>query len=89
MTEMNRNQLEILVGYAHEQGTIKRRMPLDQLFVDITQGRKRSDEIRMKSGCSLLGPGLRRTGPISNPQAAAPWPLAAASAVPVTVVRRN
>ena len=47
MTEKNRSQLEILVGYAHEQGTIERRMPLDELFIDITQGRKRGDEFRM------------------------------------------
>ena len=47
MTEKNRNQLEILLGYAHEQGTIERPMPLDELFIDITQGRKRGDEFRM------------------------------------------
>ena len=47
MTEKNRSQLEILVGYAHEQGTIKRPIPLDELFIDITQGRKRGDEFRM------------------------------------------
>ncbi|MFB3149053.1 MAG: ABC transporter substrate-binding protein [Alphaproteobacteria bacterium] len=47
MTEKNRSQLEILVGYAHEQGMIKRPMPLDELFIDITQGRKRGDEFRM------------------------------------------
>ncbi len=47
MTEKNRNQIDILVGYAHEQGTIERRPPLDELFIDITQGRKRGDEFRM------------------------------------------
>jgi 4,5-dihydroxyphthalate decarboxylase len=47
MTENNRNQLETLVGYAHEQGTITRPIPLDELFIDITHGRKRGDEFRM------------------------------------------
>ncbi len=47
MTENNRNQLDILVGYVHEQGTITRPIPLDELFIDITQGRKRGDEFRM------------------------------------------
>jgi 4,5-dihydroxyphthalate decarboxylase len=43
----NRNQLEILVGYSHEQGLIKRRIPLDELFLNVSQGRKRGDEFRI------------------------------------------
>ena len=45
--ENNRKQLEILVGYSHEQGLIKRRMPLDELFLNVFQGRKRGDEFRI------------------------------------------
>ena len=45
--EGNRKQLEILVGYSHEQGMIRRRIPLDELFVNVTQGRKRGDEFRI------------------------------------------
>ena len=47
MTEMNENQLKILVGYSAEQGMIGREIPLDELFVDVSQGRKRGDEFRM------------------------------------------
>lgn len=47
MTEKNENQLEILVGYSHEQGMIKREIPLDELFVDVSQGRKRGHIFRM------------------------------------------
>ena len=45
--ESNRKQLETLVGYSHEQGMIKRLIPLDELFVNVTQGRKRGDEFRI------------------------------------------
>ena len=41
MSERNRHTLETLVGYSHEQGLMKRRMTLDELFVDVSQGRKR------------------------------------------------
>lgn len=47
MTEKNENQLEILVGYSFEQGMIKREIPLDELFVDVSQGRKRGHIFRM------------------------------------------
>lgn len=47
MTEKNENQLKILVGYSHDQGMIKREIPLDELFIDVSQGRKRGDEFRM------------------------------------------
>ncbi|MCZ6812725.1 MAG: ABC transporter substrate-binding protein [Alphaproteobacteria bacterium] len=47
MTEDNENQLKILVGYSAEQGMIGREIPLDELFVDVSQGRKRGDEFRM------------------------------------------
>jgi 4,5-dihydroxyphthalate decarboxylase len=45
--EANRSQLEKLVGYSHEQGLIKRQIPLDELFLDMSQGRKRGDEFRI------------------------------------------
>ena len=47
MTAKNENQLKILVGYSHEQGMIGREIPLDELFVDVSQGRRRGDEFRM------------------------------------------
>jgi len=47
MTEKNENQLKTLVGYSHEQGMINREIPLEELFVDVSQGRKRGDEFRM------------------------------------------
>jgi 4,5-dihydroxyphthalate decarboxylase len=47
MTEKNRSQLEKLVGYSHEQGLIRRRMTLDELFLDVSQGRKRGEEFRV------------------------------------------
>ena len=47
MTERNRNQLEMLVGYSHEQGMMKRRMSVDELFLPVSQGRKRGDEFRI------------------------------------------
>ena len=47
LTEGNRAQLEMLVGFSHEQGLISRRIPLDELFVNVTQGRKRGDEFRI------------------------------------------
>jgi 4,5-dihydroxyphthalate decarboxylase len=31
------------VGYSHEQGLIKRKLPLDELFLDVSQGRKRGE----------------------------------------------
>lgn len=41
LTDRNRNNLETLVGYSHEQGLIKRAIPLSELFLDVSQGRKR------------------------------------------------
>lgn len=47
MTEKNENQLRKLVGYSHEQGMIRREIPLDELFLDVSQGRKRGEEFRV------------------------------------------
>jgi 4,5-dihydroxyphthalate decarboxylase len=47
LTEPNRKTLETLAGYSHEQGLIKRRPSLDDLFLNISQGRKRGDVYRI------------------------------------------
>lgn len=41
MSERNVRNLETLVGYSHDQGLIRRRIPLDELFLNVSQGRKR------------------------------------------------
>jgi 4,5-dihydroxyphthalate decarboxylase len=47
LTGRNRHTLETLAGYSHEQGLTSRLMPLDELFVDMSQGRKRGSEFRI------------------------------------------
>ena len=44
LTARNIHNLETLVGYSHEQGLIKRKIPLDELFLDVSQGRRRGHE---------------------------------------------
>ena len=39
--ERNAANFERLVGYSHEQGLIRRRIPLDELFLNVSEGRKR------------------------------------------------
>ncbi|SON53900.1 4,5-dihydroxyphthalate decarboxylase [Hartmannibacter diazotrophicus] len=39
--EQNRNNLETLVGYSHAHNLISRKIPLEELFMDVSQGRKR------------------------------------------------
>jgi 4,5-dihydroxyphthalate decarboxylase len=41
LSERNRKTLETLVQYSHQQGLIKRRIPLEELFLDVSQGHKR------------------------------------------------
>src|SRR5690606_35915533 len=41
LSEANRKNFETLVGYSHQQGVISRRIPLDELFLPVSQGRKR------------------------------------------------
>jgi 4,5-dihydroxyphthalate decarboxylase len=41
--DRNRHTLETLVGYSYEQGLISRRIPLEELFLDVSQGRKREE----------------------------------------------
>jgi 4,5-dihydroxyphthalate decarboxylase len=47
LTDKNRRNLQTLVGYAYEQGQIRRKFALDELFLDISQGRKRGVEFRI------------------------------------------
>jgi len=47
LTDQNRKNLETLVGYSHEQGLIKKRPTLEQLFLGVDQGRKRGGEFRI------------------------------------------
>jgi 4,5-dihydroxyphthalate decarboxylase len=46
LTDRNRTNLETLIGFSHEQGLISRKIPLEELFLDVGQGRKR-DEYRV------------------------------------------
>lgn len=46
LTPRNRHTLETLVGYSHSQGLIDRRLTLDELFLDMSVGRKRGHEKR-------------------------------------------
>jgi 4,5-dihydroxyphthalate decarboxylase len=45
--EQNRATLNTLAGYSHEQGLIRRLPSLEELFIDVSQGRKRGDEFRI------------------------------------------
>ena len=47
LTDKNRKVLETLVGYSHEQGLIKQRPTLEELFLNVDQGRKRGGEQRI------------------------------------------
>jgi 4,5-dihydroxyphthalate decarboxylase len=47
LTDNNRKNLETLVGYSHEQGLIKKKPTLEQLFLNVSQGHKRGVEFRI------------------------------------------
>jgi 4,5-dihydroxyphthalate decarboxylase len=47
LSKKNENTLETLVGYAYEQGLIRRKPALEELFLDVSQGRKRGVEFRV------------------------------------------
>lgn len=47
LTDRNRKVLDTLVGYSHQQGLIKKRPTLEQLFLSVDQGRKRGGEHRI------------------------------------------
>jgi len=46
-TDQNRKTIDTLAGYSHEQGLIKRRPAWDDLFLPVSQGRKRGGEFRV------------------------------------------
>lgn len=39
--DRNRKTIETMIGYSHEQGLIKRRLAVDELFLDVSEGKKR------------------------------------------------
>jgi 4,5-dihydroxyphthalate decarboxylase len=45
--DRNRKTMEAINTYCHEQGLTKRKIPLDELFLNVSQGRKRGHEFRM------------------------------------------
>jgi 4,5-dihydroxyphthalate decarboxylase len=47
LTDKNCFNLETLIGFANEQGLIRRNLTLDELFIDVFQGRKRGVEFRI------------------------------------------
>jgi 4,5-dihydroxyphthalate decarboxylase len=47
LSKKNENTLETLVGYAQEQGLIRRKPALEELFLDVSQGRKRGVDFRV------------------------------------------
>jgi 4,5-dihydroxyphthalate decarboxylase len=47
LTPANQHNLETLVGYSHMQGLIDRPIPLEELFLDVSQGRKRGQLARI------------------------------------------
>lgn len=44
LTDQNRNNLDTLVRYSHAHGLIRRPIPLEELFLDVGQGRKRGHD---------------------------------------------
>lgn len=46
-TPGNRRNIETLAFYSHEQGLISRPLTFDELFLDVSQGRKRGDAMRV------------------------------------------
>lgn len=47
LTERNTKTLEMLAGFSHSMGLTRRPWKLDELFVNVFQGRKRGDEFRI------------------------------------------
>jgi 4,5-dihydroxyphthalate decarboxylase len=47
LSQQNVVNLETLMTYAHEQGLVRRKPGLDEMFIDVFQGRKRGDEFRV------------------------------------------
>lgn len=47
LSERNRHALETLAGYSYEQGLIREKASLEELFLDVSHGRKRGHEFRI------------------------------------------
>ncbi len=47
LTEQNRKNFELMVQFSYEAGCIPRQIPLEEMFVDTFQGRKRGNEFRI------------------------------------------
>ena len=47
LSAANKKNLETLIGYSHEQGLIKRKPTPDELFLNVSQGKKRGVEYRI------------------------------------------
>jgi 4,5-dihydroxyphthalate decarboxylase len=47
LTDANRHTLNTLAGYSHEHGLIQRKPALEELFLDVSHGRKRGHEFRI------------------------------------------
>jgi 4,5-dihydroxyphthalate decarboxylase len=47
LTDRNRRTLDVLIDYTHEQGQIKSRPQIDDLFVNVFEGHKRGDSSRI------------------------------------------
>ncbi len=47
LSKRNRHTLETLIGYAHEQGLIRRKPAPEELFINVFQGRKRGVDFRI------------------------------------------
>ena len=47
LTAGNRKNMETLIGYSHEQGLIKKKPALEELFLNVSQGSKRGVEFRI------------------------------------------
>jgi 4,5-dihydroxyphthalate decarboxylase len=43
LDERNARNFERLITYSHEQGAIRRRLPLDELFLNVSEGKKRNE----------------------------------------------
>jgi len=47
LSDRNRHTLETLAGYSYEQGLIRKPASIEDLFLDVSQGRKRGNEFRI------------------------------------------
>ena len=44
LTKSNRNTLDTLIGFSHDQGLIRNKLPLEELFGDMSEGSRRGGE---------------------------------------------